>query len=299
MDQLFNAQLWTWRNQTQAIIFSDVNNINNLINNNLIGYSSILNGHFNPVSFEPNITLNKDEYMFVDINVKQKEEIQEKYTSLLDNSTSINEIQGDQFSEINLFYYMERQQCWEIKVFFTKVYPSAYIKNKTFLNISLNGVEIYNHENIISFTGSVDVFYDWRDKIYFRNFDTAKSVFPFLADFYRNATKNEIDKFLNWDIIENRSLDLNKISIRQSKQIASIIDNNSIDFTNAETRQKYIQYAWNFFENNDAIQISNEWKFVIEKPSDLTKVLKLLQWHYYEDYITREKMEASSVKKLT
>lgn len=49
--------------------------------------------------------------MFVDINVKQKEEIQEKYTSLLDNSTSINEIQGDQFSEINLFYYMERQQC--------------------------------------------------------------------------------------------------------------------------------------------------------------------------------------------
>ena len=272
MDQLFNAQLWTWRNQTQVIIFSDVNNINNLINNNLIDYSSILNNNFNSVSFEPN--------------------------SLLDNSTSINEIQRYEFNEINLFYYMEKQQCWEIKVFFTKVYPSAYIKNKTFFNISWNGVEICNHENIISFTGSIDVFYDWKDKLYFKKFDTAKSVFPFLADFYRDATKYEIIEFLSWDIIESR-VDVNKISIRQSKQIASIIDNNSIDFTDAETRKKYIQYAWNFFGNNDAVQISNEWKFVIEKPSDLTKVLKLLQWHYYEDYITKEKMEASSAKKLT
>jgi hypothetical protein len=49
--------------------------------------------------------------MFVDINDEQKEEIQKKYTSLLDNSTSINEIQRYEFNEINLFYYMEKQQC--------------------------------------------------------------------------------------------------------------------------------------------------------------------------------------------
>lgn len=148
----------------------------------------------------------------------------------------------------------------------------------------------------------VDLYFDWKGKIFFKNFGEVKNIFSDFADLYREASKEEIKNFLE-DLEENDFIDVwekfdeEKVWERNMKKIALIIDEKKIDFSDKVTRKKFNDYSQTFLW--EELNITSDGKFKIDKQKDLTNLLKLLQWHYFLDYLDNtKKMEATSSKQI-
>ncbi len=86
-----------------------------------------------------------------------------------------------------------------------------------------------------------------------------------------------------------------KLGERALHNIAIILDSKEIDFSDVDVRKSYITYA-NEFKAFD-VSIENG-QFKVEKASDLTKIMSVLQERLYVAPITKEKRVASSTSPI-
>ncbi|MDD5770168.1 MAG: hypothetical protein PHE25_04305 [Candidatus Gracilibacteria bacterium] len=279
----FNAKL---KNDTHVKIFSSDSELEK------INFYSIPNIE-NEVEYNFNTKLENDEWFFVNLSSEQISSMIDEYKTSITGSGELNKITKDNYDDIEVCYLVE-----DNKIIFTKIIKSYFVRSTKFLGFSDLGPEIIEQQNSITFNGQVDVYFDGTNKLYFKSYTRAKSIFDGLSDFYRTASQEEVNTFLEKDFfVIKDNFDKSKLGDRLHKNIAKIIDDNNINFTDLEVRTKYNNYATTFLGEN--IQINQEGKFEIEKNKDLTNVVKLLQGHYYLDYIDPEKkMETNFSKPL-
>lgn len=279
----FNAKL---KNDTHVKIFSSDSELEK------INFYSIPNIE-NEVEYNFNTKLENDEWFFVNLSSEQISSMIDEYKTSITWSWELNKITKDNYDDIEVCYLVE-----DNKIIFTKIIKSYFVRSTKFLWFSDLWPEIIEQQNSITFNWQVDVYFDGTNKLYFKSYTRAKSIFDWLSDFYRTASQEEVNTFLEKDFfVIKDNFDKSKLWDRLHKNIAKIIDDNNINFTDLEVRTKYNNYATTFLWEN--IQINQEWKFEIEKNKDLTNVVKLLQWHYYLDYIDPEKkMETNFSKPL-
>jgi len=248
------------------------------------------------VEFKTDYILHPDEWFFIELNEGEKKEMIDSYLTIIDSSADHNEIKPEQYKEL-LTLYLSCDKNGSKSIIFNRIFDRYCIQSKTFINIDVTGPQVRNEVNSIEFNYSVDAFWDdTKNRLYFRKYSIIKPLFSGIERYYRSASKQEVEEFLTNDFFTvSEEFNLKKLGERALHNIAAIIDSEEINFSDSDVRESYIEYA-NDFEAFD-VHIENG-KFKVEKPTDLTKILSVLQERLYISPVTKQKRVASSTSPI-
>lgn len=275
-----------WKRNNMYIVFNE--NTNWFMEIESLYNQKIQNVWENIIQFNPEISLNDDERFFVELNEEMKQEMINPYVNVLDNTVWINLIEKENLKEISVIALVENWTSERLIV--TRIFPRYYIK-KRFFSFDWEP-KLWEEDDYVIFSWDVDVYY-CQNRLYFKNYSIARSVFPWLGDFYREATNEEVENFLGNSIFEQNERN-RRVSERNRKRIAIVMNNNDIQRDNEQVRNQYIDYArevgfWDSIHNS---------KFKVESDKDLAKVLNILDERIYKTPITNRLMEANSVTNI-
>lgn len=242
--------------------------------------------------YQIDYALDNDELFFISLNEDERKEMIDGYLLVASSSADCNKVTPDQYNEL-LTLYLIRENDKVRDIIFNRIFDRFCIQSKTIINIDISGPKVKSETNSIEFNHSVDAFWDGvKNKLYFKKYSTIKPLFPGIEKYYRSATKEEVESFLeNNFFLVSEAFNKSKLGERALHNIAIILDSKEIDFSDEEVRKSYITYA-NDFKAFD-VSIEND-QFKVEKASDLTKILTVLQERLYVSPITKEKRVASS-----
>lgn len=293
--KVLNAKIKYGKNIRDVLVFDDAENLEKIKDFNFPNIDDN-----STVKYDWNISIESDEWFYIVLEGKYIERISNTI-EIAKSTASISKIQKWEYNKIFCFYLVDTNNNQAI---FTYVSPSYLFKKKgVLLSIWDWWPKIEENIDFVYLPKwKVDLYFDWKGKIFFKNFGEVKNIFSDFADLYREASKEEIKNFLE-DLEENDFIDVwekfdeEKVWERNMKKIALIIDEKKIDFSDKVTRKKFNDYSQTFLW--EELNITSDGKFKIDKQKDLTNLLKLLQWHYFLDYLDNtKKMEATSSKQI-
>lgn len=149
--------------------------------------------------------------------------------------------------------------------------------------------------NVLAIDERVDAVYNViTHQFYFADFQAAKHVFGPLEVYYRSATQDEVDEWLDPSVFDiDSSFDTFAISTPNRKKMTYASEQLGIDLANPETLGRIAAYAGKHAPKMLFINC----KFNIKKNADLTEALRLISGSYYENEITGMLMVANTPKK--
>jgi len=253
--------------------------------------------------FQIDYALGNDEWFFISLNEDERKEMIDDYLLVASSSADCNKVTPDQYNKLLTLYLIhEKDNVDDEKnkirdIIFNRIFDRFYIKSKTFINVDISGPKIKTETNFVEFNHSVDAFWNSvKNKLYFKKYIQIKPLFLGIEKYYRSATKEEVESFLENDFfLVSAAFNKSKLGERALHNIAIVLDSKEIDFSDVDVRKSYITYANEF--KAFGVSIENG-QFKVEKASDLTKILSVLQEHLYVTPITKEKRVASSTSPI-
>ncbi len=177
--------------------------------------------------------------------------------------------------------------------YFQKVLPSSRIEHRTILMFAVGNPRIKEMSNSVEVRrGFPDIIYDSHaDRLLFKDFSRAKVIYKDLINLYREATDEEIRVFLSSREGTTISISINKISIRNRKEIARLGD--KISTLSSEAKAALITYIDTHL-TEAGLNKDEDGKIIIAKPKDLSSYLALLDQRFVlsEVYSERRKITA-------
>ncbi|AQS39793.1 hypothetical protein Sps_04710 [Shewanella psychrophila] len=174
--------------------------------------------------------------------------------------------------------------------FFQKLVTSNFICKKMF---DFNNASFVENGNYIAINKLPDAAYDIdNDTLYFKDLSRINSLFDNIDSLYRDATTEEVDTFLNSDLIcPNAAKDFN-VGIPNRKKIALALE--KLERFTVEDKKVINRYIKQYYpqiphENN---------KFVISTDVHLKYFIYGVEERFYTTFIGQEQMVASSVISL-
>lgn len=238
--------------------------------------------------YDPEKTIEINEWFYVEMSEAQMSELMGDYLEAIDNSSDLNHVRTDDYEKIEGVYKtLEHGQ-----IIFTKITKSYKVRNRRFLKFhDTEDAQLETQENSIIFTGAPDAYFDGEKKLYFKKYETIRPLFPGIEQYFREATKDEIEKFLNNSFLDvDQNITPETVGQRAAKKIASILDDSDVDIDTEIGRQKVLQYAENYPEAS--VEISEISKLVVKDNKGLGAVLNLLSSKYYTSELTGKKMQS-------
>ncbi|PID87362.1 hypothetical protein CSB07_01580 [Candidatus Gracilibacteria bacterium] len=238
--------------------------------------------------FDPDKKLESDEWFFVEFTQEQKEKAITPFFSLFDSSVSGNNIEKEDYPDVTAIF-LGKKDSREEEIFLTRIFPRFYTVKKTLITWNREA-QLENKSASIDFNGILDAYWDG-EKLYFQSYADIKPLFEGIEDFYRVATEEEKNDFLEKDFFESEDITKVKAGKRNLRKIAFILE--QIDWDNQEIRKQYIDYAKQY--PNVGVKLSEtEDKMIIDNNKDLTGVLAILEERIYKTPITGVVKEAVS-----
>lgn len=240
----------------------------------------------NTFVFDPDRKLEHDEWFYVEFNTEQKEKAIDWFFSLLSSSVSWNNIDNSDYPEIRAIFLSKKDWDSE-KIFLTRIFPRYYTMSKKILKWE-TWPALEEQSSSVDFNGNLDAYWDWQ-KLYFKSYTVIKPVFDWIEDFYRVATEEEKNDFLQKDFFECGDYTSVKVWPRNLRRIASVLG--LINWGDTDVKRKYIDYAnehplvW--------VVISND-KMKIDSNKDVSGILSILEERVYKTPITWVEKEAVS-----
>ncbi len=269
------------------------------------GFTSIESSYHTPTftdeiifKFDPEKKLENDEWFYVEPSEEQMIKMIDPYISTITNIDSLNPITKNDYQNIRAICLIEKEvvndngleNCQE-RLIISRVYPRFYTIARKILKWN-DGPQFEEQSSSVYFSGYIDAYWI-AGKLYFKSYLNIKPIFDGLEDFYRLATEDEKNEFLQKDFFKCEDTNI-VIKQRNLRKIASVINN--INWSEPLTRQKYIKYAEKY--PNIGVQITADGKLKIESNQDVTKILSVLEERIYTTPITGEEREAHSISKL-
>lgn len=240
------------------------------------------------IEFEPGRRgLEHDEWFSIALTPERVSEMISPYTRNALNNVSNTTIQAEHYSKVIALYKTDGKY-----LLISKVTSGLKVASKTFIKFN-DHPEIETYTTAIEFTGQVDAYFDGESKLYFRSYATINALFKGIEDFYRRAGAAELSNFIDKPFFKLGSLSIDQISIRDSRRIAVILDDERIKLDDDEFQHQVLQYARKFVP-----AIINGGKLKIDNKDMLHDVFSALQGRYYTDELYGEKREALEVKSL-
>lgn len=170
-----------------------------------------------------------------------------------------------------------------------RITPSLFIDKKTFLNLS-GAPEIVKHnKQILLKTESDAIYLIDSDTLYFKNLGKLKVIFPDIEELYREATHEEVEKFLLHNFISTE-MKANDIAVQNRKRIADIGE--KYQALADDKKVALVEYVKSQVEE---VKIKDG-LLVINSENDLKELLYAMDQRYYYADVYREKRLANSIR---
>ena len=232
-------------------------------------------------------SLAENEWYFITPTEERKEEMLSEYVSE-GTGTMLDPMHAEHYKEIRVMYVAAGADK-----LFTKIgtrHMSQAQKQISFGEKS----ELVEQANAILITGEVDAYWDGT-RLYFKKFASIRSLFPGIQKVFREMTEQKTNEFLSSPLFElKEEMSSDFISLKNRRLINTLVESKTIDLTDPEVYEKYVEYAKQY---NLDLEIEND-KIALIDNSDINKVLGLFAETFYTSEINKEKREIRSSKKL-
>jgi hypothetical protein len=241
------------------------------------------------VDYEPDHNLDEDSWFQV------KGFLQQSYCIDLLKKTFVsaeyNDIPKDKFTKIA---YLCAVQSGDY--YFQKVTPSLYATRKA---ISFgDNVQLEEDRNRLYINSEPDAIYlKGEDKLIFRNLATVSSVFKGIDNLYKEATKQEVNVFLDESFIElTNDYGVDKVSKPNRKRVALAMT--SLAAMSVQDKDQMLSYIHSYCDKKLIFDQANK-KFEIKNDEELKYLLYGIEQRFYTTILGQEKRLANSVQTLT
>ena len=242
----------------------------------------------NSVKYEPTNILDEEQWFFVD-SFSQKDYC---LKLLVDNSlNSVDFVEINKVDPERMDYLISYQNG--VDFYFQRIFKYTVIRNKKFVHIG-EDVEIKEEKNAIELNEVPDAVYSkTEDRLYFRKLETISPIFRGIDELYREATEEEVEKFLENEFISLQGgFSADQVKKSNRKRIAMAMD--TLSKFNDDQKKKILEYTNKYFPDinfdGKSFEVSNE--------DDLRNLLYGIEQRLYTTPVTNEKRCASAVYTL-
>lgn len=248
------------------------------------------------VHFDGKTLLDDNECYEVNLSQNGQELIERQFVTVMSEVSGLSDYEPTASDEetsdnIRVIYAFNGK-----KLIFKRTPKSRQLRDSTI--ISMDGEpHVSGMLNVLALDERVDAVYNVvTHKFYFADFQAAKHVFGPLEVYYRSATQDEVDEWLDPGIFDiDSSFDTFSISTPNRKKMILASQELKIDLADTETIGRIAAYAGRYAPK----MLFVNGKFNIKKNADITEALRLITGSYYQNEITGDVMVAHTPRKAT
>ncbi|MBR0551054.1 hypothetical protein [Stakelama marina] len=176
---------------------------------------------------------------------------------------------------------------------YQRILPSQVMRKRKWLNAS-GQFNLIEGEKIILLNDVPDAIHDTSsDDLYFRNFVALKTFFSKIEELYREATEEEVGKFLKNEVMKtDPDFTSEKVSKPNRQRIALAQEK-----LGAYTKQNVEQLIQEFPDYVKDVEIKDG-SFLIKNDNDLKMAIFCIEERFYTTPISKEKRIANSILKI-
>ena len=179
--------------------------------------------------------------------------------------------------------------------YFQKITPSLFVTKKMIAFGEAAELESTEKRLVVNQVADA-VYYKAQDKLVFKSLATISSIFKGIDELYKEATKEEVEKFLEEDFIElSDGYDTSKVSKPNRKRIALAMD--TLAALPVEERDQMYSYIHSYCEQKLTFDKENS-KFEINSDDELKYLLYGIEQRFYTTPLGHEKRLANSVQTM-
>lgn len=176
--------------------------------------------------------------------------------------------------------------------YFQKITPSLFVKRKTL--VFGETVELEKSQTRLVINALPDaVYFKGSDTLVFRNLATISSIFKGIDELYKEATKEEVEQFLDESFIElSKNYSVEKVSKPNRKRIGLAMK--TLEEMSVDDKTNMLEYIDGYCEQKLKFDQQNQ-KFEISTDEDLKLLVYGIEQRFYTTPFGNEKRCANSV----
>nr|WP_275661075.1 ATP F0F1 synthase synthase [Vibrio harveyi] len=240
------------------------------------------------VGYAPDHNLDEDSWFKID-NFSQQSYCLEVLKTDFD-SKDYDDLPKAKFKDIAQLYAVQGDNFY-----FQKITPSLFVTKKMITFGEVAELESTEKRLVVNQVADA-VYYKAQDKLVFKSLATISSIFKGIDELYKEATKEEVEKFLEEDFIELADgYDTSKVSKPNRKRIALAMD--TLAALPVEERDQMYSYIHSYCEQKLTFDKDNS-KFEINSDDELKYLLYGIEQRFYTTPLGHEKRLANSVQPM-
>ena len=203
------------------------------------------------------------------------------------DSKDYDDLTKENFSKIAYLFAVQGEDFY-----FQKITPSLFVKRKTLVFGEAASLEQSQTRLVINALPDA-VYFKGSDTLVFRNLATISSIFKGIDELYKEATKEEVEQFLDESFIElSNDYGVEKVSTPNRKRIGLAMK--TLESMSADDKTNMLEYIDGYCEQKLKFDQQNQ-KFEISTDEDLKLLVYGIEQRFYTTPFGKEKRCANSV----
>ena len=203
------------------------------------------------------------------------------------DSKDYDELTKENFSKIAYLFAIQGEDFY-----FQKITPSLFVKRKTLVFGEAATLEQSQTRLVINALPDA-VYFKGSDTLVFRSLATISSIFKGIDELYKEATKEEVEQFLDESFIElSNDYGVEKVSTPNRKRIGLAMK--TLESMSADDKTNMLEYIDGYCEQKLKFDQQNQ-KFEISTDEDLKLLVYGIEQRFYTTPFGKEKRCANSV----
>lgn len=203
------------------------------------------------------------------------------------DSKDYDNLTKENFSKIAYLFAVQGEDFY-----FQKITPSLFVKRKTL--VFGEAVTLEQNQTRLVINALPDaVYFKGSDTLVFKNLATISSIFKGIDELYKEATKEEVEQFLDESFIELiNDYGVEKVSTPNRKRIGLAMK--TLESMSADDKTNMLEYIDGYCEQKLKFDQQNQ-KFEISTDEDLKLLVYGIEQRFYTTPFGKEKRCANSV----
>ncbi|EKO3456644.1 ATP F0F1 synthase synthase [Vibrio fluvialis] len=203
------------------------------------------------------------------------------------DSKDYDDLTKENFSKIAYLFAVQGEDFY-----FQKITPSLFVKRKTL--VFGEAAELEKSQTRLVINALPDaVYYKAADTLIFKNLATISSIFVGIDELYKEATKEEVEQFLEEPFIEtSNGYSVDKVSKPNRKRIGLAMK--TLENMSPDDKTNMLEYIDGYCEQKLKFDQQNQ-KFEISTDEDLKLLVYGIEQRFYTTPFGKEKRCANSV----
>ena len=203
------------------------------------------------------------------------------------DSKDYDDLTKENFSKIAYLFAVQGEDFY-----FQKITPSLFVKRKTLVFGEAATLQQSQTRLVINALPDA-VYFKGSDTLVFRNLATISSIFKGIDELYKEATKEEVEQFLDESFIElSNDYGVEKVSTPNRKRIGLAMK--TLESMSADDKTNMLEYIDGYCEQKPKFDQQNQ-KFEISTDEDLKLLVYGIEQRFYTTPFGKEKRCANSV----